>query len=118
MITPYLSQQPVDDFSLRFASLKYSATLAVSTDTTLTVPADTRFYMALIKCEPSGSPVWVSVNAVAAAPAGASFASTTSELLDTIRICREVKSGDVLHFFTAATGVNISVVLYAYLTNN
>ena len=38
MITPYTSQQPVDDFGLRFANLLYNVSLAATTDTTLTIP--------------------------------------------------------------------------------
>ena len=69
MITPYTSQQPVDDFGLLFASLKYSASLAATTDTTLTVPSKAQRYKAVIKVESNGL-VWVALNATAAVPAG------------------------------------------------
>jgi hypothetical protein len=118
MITPYIAQPPIDDFSMRPASLKFNAVLAVSTDTALTVPGDASNFMALIKCTQPGDPVWFSVNSPASAPAGASLAATNSELCDVIRMCRQVKAGDVLHFFTTASNVSISVSLYAYLTNN
>lgn len=118
MITPYLSQQPVDDFGLRFADLKYSASLAATTDTTLTIPANARRYKAVIKVENNGL-VWTAINETAAVPAGASFAATTSELItDAKSLCREVVSGDVLHFITATAGTDVSVVLYALGTNN
>lgn len=118
MITPYLSQQPVDDFSLRFADLKYSATLAATTDTALTIPGNASRYKALIKVEGSGH-VWVANNATAAVPAGAGFAATTSELVpQNGGICREVKAGDVLHFYTATANIDVSVVLYAVGTPN
>src|ERR1700730_9973166 len=95
--TPYTSQQPIDDFGLRFASLKLSATLAAATDTSMTVPGNAQRYKAVIKTDSNG--VWVAVNATAAVPAGASFAATTSELVQANRgMCREVVSGDVLHF--------------------
>jgi hypothetical protein len=123
MIKPYTSQQPVDDFGLMFPDLKYSAILAASADTALVVPGNAQRYKALIKCSFSsmGGPgaLWVAWNAVAAAPAGASFASTTSEFTDGIApLCREVRAGDVLHFLTTDTGVNVSVVFYALNTNN
>ena len=117
MITPYISQQPVDDFGSRFANLKYSAALAATTDTTLTIPGNAPSYKAIIKVD--ANVVWVALNATAAVPAGMSFASTTSELVsDNTPLCREVKSGDVLHFYTATATTNVSVVLYAIGTNN
>jgi len=118
MITPYLSQQPVDDFGLRFADLKFSASLAITTDTTLTIPGAAPRYKAIIKVE-EGANVWVSINAAAAVPGGAAFAATTSELINgSIVLCREVKDGDVLHFFAPAAATDVSVVLYALGTNN
>jgi hypothetical protein len=116
MITPYISQQPVDDFGLRFASLKYSVLLSVSTDTLLIIPGNAQRYKALILAELNNT-VWVALNAVAAGPAGASFAATTSELVNGGAICREVVADDVLHFFSA-TASAVSVVLYAVGTNN
>ncbi len=117
MITPYTSQQPIDDFGLRFADLKYSATLAATTDTSLLIPGNAQRYKALIKVEQNGI-VWVANNVAAAAPAGSSFAATTSELItDDKSLCREVKAGDTLHFYSTA-GADVSVVLYAIGTNN
>ena len=113
MITPYTSQQPVDDFGLPFAGLKYSADLAITTDTSFTVPGIAPRYKAVIKCEPSGH-VWVALNAAAAASAGGSFAATTSELLtQNQKICHEVKAGDVIHFYSVTATTEVSVVLYA-----
>lgn len=118
MIIPYLSQQPVNDYGFNFASLKYSASLAATTDTTLTIPGSAPSYKALIKVENNGL-VWVALNATAAVPGGASFAATTSELVnDQSTLCREVKAGDVLHFYTATAATDVSVVLYALGTNN
>jgi hypothetical protein len=117
MIKPYTSQQPVDDFGLLFPDLKYSAALAATTDTTLTIPGNASRYKVLIKVD--ANVVWVSLNATAAVPAGMSFAATTSELVsDNKALCREVKAGDVLHFYTATATTNVSVVLYGLGTNN
>jgi hypothetical protein len=116
MTTSYLSQQPVDDFGLRFSDLKYSVSLAATTDTTLTIPGNAQRYKALIVVK---NDTWVAVNATAAVPAGTSFASTTSELATSARvICREIKAGDVLHFYTATAGTDVGVVLYALGVNN
>ena len=117
MITPYISQQPVDDFGLRFADLKYSAALAATTDTPLLIPGNAQRYKAIIKVEQNGI-VWIAINAIAAVPAGAAFAATTSELITDARsLCREIKAGDTLHFYSTA-GADVSVVLYAIGTNN
>jgi hypothetical protein len=118
MATPYVAQQTVTDYGLRFADIKYSATLAITTDTTLTVPGNVPRYKALIKCMPAGQ-VWVANNATAAAPAGSSFASTTSELLTAdYPLCREVVAGDVIHFFSSTATTNVSVSFFALGTPN
>lgn len=117
MITPYISQQPVDDFGLRFADLKYSVALAATTDTTLTIPGTAKSYKAIIKVDTNL--VWVAFNATAAVPVGTTFSATTSELIpDNYPLCREVRAGDVLHFYTATATTNVSVVLYAIGTLN
>lgn len=109
----YTAQQPIDDFSQVQADILYSAALAATTDTTLTVPGVAKKYKALIKCE-ANAVVWFAVNATAAVPAGATFALTTSEIVDVNgKLCRHVKAGDVLHFYTAGTGgIDVSVALY------
>ena len=113
MIIPYIAQNPVDDFGQLFESIKYSASLNATTDTTLTVPGDAPKYKAVIKVENNGL-VWVALNATAAVPVGATFASTTSELInDAKSICRTVSAGDILHFYTASAGTDVSVVFYA-----
>ena len=98
--------------------MKYSAKLAITTDTTLTIPGVAPRYKALIKCVAAGE-VWVALNATAAATAGTTFATTTSEMVTGgYYICREVKSGDVIHFFSTTATTDVSVVLYALGTNN
>lgn len=114
--TPYLSQQPVDDFGLRFSNFLFSVTLNATTDTTLTVPITASRFKALIKHK-VGTNVWVSVNNVATIPAGNTFANTQSELINGT-LCREVKSGDVLHFITSTASTDVSVAFYALGTNN
>ena len=104
-------------FGLPFSNTAYSATLAANTDTTLTVPTGSALgapeatavnkYIAVI--DYSVNNVWVALNATAAFPAGAAFATTTSELLP---LGKYVKAGDVLHFISA-TGADVSVTFYA-----
>lgn len=99
----------------------YSATLATTTDTTLAVPLASdlggtntsvkNYLVARIRHTP-GKDIYFAVGATAAVPAGSSFALTTSELLDE-NVCEyKVKSGDVLHFYTAASTASVSVAFY------
>lgn len=106
-------------FGLTFTDTAYSATLATTTDTTLTVPsaisigqqgyATTAQTLAVFSYDP-GTSVWVAANATASVPAGASFAATSSELNPAARL---LTGGDILHFYTAGTGVNVSVTFYS-----
>ncbi|MFA6080757.1 MAG: hypothetical protein WC753_04775 [Candidatus Gracilibacteria bacterium] len=108
-------------FGLTFSANKYSASLAASTDTTLTVPAispmgNANAYgnsipnlMAVFTFEP-GAIVWVAVGATAAVPVAASFGATSSEMNPAVRY---VKSGDVLHFFCATANTDVSVMFYS-----
>ncbi len=115
MTTPYISQQTVNDFGNRPASFQYSASVAASTDTSLTVPGKSPRWKAVIKVE---NLTWFALNATAAVPAGGTFASTTSEMiLPGERICREVSADDVMHFISATAGTDVSVVLYAVGNN-
>ena len=112
MVIPYVAQQTVDDVGQLFATFKYSASLAASTNTTLTIPGAAARYKDVIKVESAGLD-WVALNATAAVPAGATFAATTSELItDAKSLTREVEAADVLNFITAGSGIDVSVVLY------
>jgi len=113
MTTPYIAQQNVTDFGLNFSDIKYSASLAASTYTSLTVPGAARRYKAVMKAEADGV-VWVANGATAAVPAGASFAAVSSDMIPVNgELCREVKAADVLHFISAGTDIDVSVVFYA-----
>lgn len=104
-------------FGLPFSTSKYSATLATTTDTTLSVPFGSATYgptasrtqfIAIFSYEP-GSKVWVTKNATAASPAGATFAATTSELNPA---ARTVQAGDTLHFYTTDASAEVGVTFY------
>jgi hypothetical protein len=105
-------------FGLKPTDTAYSATLIASTDTALTVPIEFALgncsstavarLLAIIVSDP-GDAVWVALNATATVPAGAAFAPTLSALNPA---AYEVKGGDVLHFITAGTGVDISIRFY------
>jgi hypothetical protein len=125
MTTMYKLQKDVagyNGFGLPFTDQKYSVTLSASTDTTVPVPLSGAIgaplntinrWIALIKVTANDA-VWVANNATAAAPAGNTFAATTSDLIiGSEYFAREVQAGDTLHFFTTATGAVVSVIFYA-----
>lgn len=114
--------QGYNGWGLPFTDLKFSASLAAATDTTLVVPSSGAIgaplnqvnrFLAVINVEANLS-VWCALNATAAVPAGASFAATTSDLIIGSEFyAREVKAGDVLHFLAPTAGTDISVLFYA-----
>lgn len=125
MTTIYKLQKDVagyNGFGLQFSDQKYSASLAITTDTTLTVPSNGAIgaplnqvnrFLAVINVE-ANLLVWCALNATAAVPAGSTFASTTSDLIiGGEYYAREVKAGDVLHFLAPTAGTDVSVLFYA-----
>jgi hypothetical protein len=95
-------------YSLPFSENKVSVTLPTAGAVSLTVPVTATNWEAHFSYE-GGSNVWVANNATAAAPAGATFAATTSERNP---VARDVKAGDVLSFYTNDTGVEMGVTFY------
>lgn len=107
-------------FGLTFTDTAYSATIAATSDTTLTVPSSvgigkqgyatntTGQMLAIFTFDP-GASVWVANNVAASTPAGATFAATSSELNPAARL---VSGGDVLHFYSSAIA-NVSVAFYS-----
>lgn len=125
MTTQYKLQKDVagyNGFGLPFSDQKFSASLAITTDTTLTVPSSGAMgaplntvnrFLAIVQVEANLS-VWSALNATAAVPVGTTFAATTSELIiGGEYYAREVRAGDVMHFFAPVAGTDISVVFYA-----
>lgn len=114
--------QSINDFGQQPCDQIFNATLAVSTDTTLTVPATALMgnlpatqknkFVAVIRVTNNLS-AWFAVNATASAPAGAAFAAANSELISGYPLAKLVKAGDVLHFFAPAANTSVSVAFYA-----
>lgn len=111
-------------FGLPPSDLNYNATLAATTDTTLTVPGSMGLgangiyqksvWLAIITMSPTTGAVWFALNAAAAVPAGAGFAATSSVLLvPTCYNAFQVQGGDVLHFFSTPATNSVSVRLYS-----
>jgi hypothetical protein len=129
MTTQYKLQKDVagyNGFGLQFSDLKYTASLAITTDTTLNVPLsgsigaplDTKNkFLAIVQVEANLS-VWFALNAVAAVPAGATFALSSSDLIiGGEYYAVEVKAGDVMHFLAPTAGTDICVKFYALPAN-
>ena len=112
----YTGQQPIDNYGMLMPSKLYDATLAASTELTLTVPGDAPRWKAVLEFS-TDSDVWVAVNNTATEPAAAGnpFAETDSMLNPK---CIEVLADDVLHFITPDGNTVVSVALYAAVANN
>ncbi len=110
--TPFSLRRDINGyngFGLVFSIDKYSCSIPLATEVTLTAPAAAAKYLAILSFEP-GTSVWVAVNATAAPPAGVVFSATTSELNP---VAREVNAGDVLHFYASGTASDVGAVFYA-----
>jgi|SRR6267154_58030 len=102
--------QGFNAFAPEFADVKYSATLASAGHDEFTVPSNFQNWIVAFSFQP-GSSVWVALNGVAAAPAGATFAATTSEYLPG---ARKVKAGDIIDVLNNGVGsAGVGVMLYA-----
>ncbi len=125
MTTQYKLQKDVagyNGFGLPPCDQKFSASLALTTDTTLTVPLSGSMgaalntvnrFLAVIQVEANLS-VWLALNTTAAVPAGASFAATASDLIIGGQYYAiDVKAGDVMHFLAPTAGTDILVKFYA-----
>lgn len=117
----YNEVQSFNDYGQQFCTQIYTASLNATTDTTLTVPGGgimggisattTNRMIAVIRVENN---TWVALNATAAVPAGATFATSTSELVTSSReFAKVVNVEDVIHFYTATAGTDVSVAFYA-----
>ena len=127
MVVKYNQERDINGyngFALPPSDLNFNATLAATTDTTLTIPNSTGMgghgvyytavWVAIITVAPTTGAVWMAVNATAAVPVGTSFASTSSILLSP-NCCNgfRLNGGDVLHFFSTPATNSVSVRLYS-----
>lgn len=129
MTTQYIKNKGVDgynNFGIPVSDTKYSATVAATTDTTVSAPGKASMgvpanqknkYLAVINVE-WGKDIWFALNDTASGPAGGSFASTTSEqIVSTQDFARMIEAGDVLHFYSTSGSVDVSVAFYAIPCN-
>ncbi len=104
-------------FGLKFSTQNYSATIATGVEQKLTVPSDSKDYLAVFSIEP-GAKVWVSLNSTAAVPVAATFGSTTSVMNPSARYVSGGAPGDgvaadILHFITDDATAEVGVTFYA-----
>lgn len=116
-----------NDFGQLISDQIYNATLAQNTATALTVPGggimgnitsygesiNKNYMLAVIRVN-YGNTAFLTVNKTSAAPAGASFALATSEIItsDNPRAIR-VAVGDIMSFFSTLATTSVSVSFYA-----
>ncbi len=106
----------INGFGTLFCDTIYSVTLGAATEATVTVPGNGAMgstgidrYIAVFSYE-TNIGVWVSVNATATVPAGATFVATRSALNPS---AKQVKAGDIIHMITATASTDVSVEFYA-----
>ncbi len=108
-----------NDFGSQFAGLgsTYSAHVATTTDTTLTVPSgsgigkandNTPKFLAVFSYAPNAQ-VWVANNVATAPSLTSSFVASAPVINPR---CKEVQGGDVLHFYATAAA-DVSVEFFA-----
>ncbi len=93
--------QGYNTFAPQPSTNMYSATLASGGNATITLPKNVPVWIVAFSYQP-GSDIWVRYNGSAAAPAGATFASTNSELNPGARVVPSVQADG-----TTATTINI-----------
>jgi hypothetical protein len=95
---------------------EYSATLASGGNSTITLPTNVRAWIVSFSYQP-GSNIWVAYNTTAAAPAGGTFATSTSELLPGARLLPSLQNNGTtattINLLNNGTGTaDVGVVLY------
>lgn len=100
--------QGIPIYGPEFATNHFSAALVNGAEETFTIPESSLEWIISFSYQP-GSTVWVSKNATATIPAGASFAATSSELNPG---ARRVAGGDVIHCITSNAVADVGISLY------
>lgn len=101
-----------NSYAPKFSTDKFSATLASGGNATITVPAHTNYTHWVVSFSyQAGSNIWLSVDGTAAGPAGATFASTTSQLMPG---ALAVETGSTINVInTGAASADVGAVFYA-----
>jgi hypothetical protein len=110
-------QQGYNAYAPPPAADKYSATIASAGNATITLPGNAQSWVVSFSFQP-GSDIWVAYNASAGAPAGATFASTASELLPGARLLPAFRNDGITAttiniFNNGPANADVGVILYA-----
>jgi hypothetical protein len=101
-------QQGYNAYAPQPSTVKYSATLTVGSATSITVPITFHTWIVSFRYYPND--VWVDVSgATAAIPAGATLASTTSELNPA---SLTLQGGNTISMITGLATADVSVVMW------
>ncbi len=102
--------QGMNAYAPQLSDIMFSAAVASGDDQSFDVPESNQNWIAVFSYQP-GADFWVSVNDTAAAPAGATFAASTSFLLPAQL---KVQGGDSISVFNnSTTDQDVGVALYA-----
>jgi len=125
MTTVYKLQKDVvgfNGFGLPFTDQRVSSTLSATSDTSTTVPSNGAIgaplnsvnrFLAIVEVT-YGLNVYCALNTAAAAPVGDTFAASVSDLIvGGEYYAREVKAGDVLHFYAPEADTSVVILYYA-----
>lgn len=109
--------QGYNTFAAPVSGDMYSANLLAGGNSTITLPTNANRWIVSFSFQP-GSDCWVRVNGTAAAPAGNTFASITSELNPGSRIVSAFKpdgvTANTINILNNGAGAtDVGVVLYA-----
>lgn len=104
----------LNGFGLPFSNTKKKVLLSADVESTLTVPQSTNgafpYILAIFSPNP-GASIWVALNETAEVPSSGTFSDSTSENNPAPRL---VQGGDVLHFISSNTTVELGVTFYAF----
>ena len=104
--------QGYNAYAPQFPTDIFTATLAAGTAESFTVPNNSNYWIMYVRVQPNGW-AWISRTATAAVPAGGTFASAKSELVDgTIEFKRIVLAKDTISMITANTTCDVSISLF------
>lgn len=105
--------QGFNAYAPQFPTDVYTATLAASTATSVTVPSNKPSWIMYVRVQPNGW-CWCSRAGTAQVPADGTLAARASEIVDgTIEFKRTVYAGDVISFITPNTTCDLEVAFFA-----
>jgi hypothetical protein len=106
--------------SMKFPTDIFTSTVPEASSIAVTTPSNFENWLAVISPQ-YGSEIWVALNTAATVPAGNTFASSTSVLLNPyypFTFAFQVVAGDTLNFYSVGATADVSVAFYALAQTN